>query len=195
MVRMVSRNRNGCSTHTDELRDYTGTLLEDEFVPMCRNPALWERTDYKGYTDSAVIAIENQPREESNPMDSEGRGWNPLEPNENKFPYGSKLFKHVNEKLDKNRGSKLAFFTARGTSYDRFHGVDAFFIYGDGMCTIDFTLDRHKIEYKADVTMQIKYGSDEEFQLYADDIADILGYPSGKLQKIRSAYMQLHAAA
>jgi hypothetical protein len=169
MVVRVSRNHNG---HNEELSGYTGTLFEDEFIPLCGWKAAAERTTWlleklndkeKGEREKAKeeaykIAKENQPD-----------GWNPSDPN---YKMANNLHALVAEALGLDDYSELKLYTSRGTTLDKYCGVDAFFEYKCVRHTLDLTLNGYKQNgHKANTILYIKEGTEEELMLYANDIA------------------------
>ena len=74
-------------------------------------------------------------------------GWNPLSP---KTIMGMALFRRVQQELPEHLTDKLLLYCAIGTAFDRWHGVDGFFVLGEGILTFDLSYG-NKAEVKADI--------------------------------------------
>ncbi len=68
----------------------------------------------------------------------------------------------------------LKLYTAIGSPFDIFYGVDAFFEYGDAKVTLDITTNPHKTEHKADYIIHEDLLTDEGRQTASKVIADQL---------------------
>ena len=63
----------------------------------------------------------------------------------------SDLFYYVAEALGVDNMSELQVFPAFDTPFDRWHGVDLFFVYKNRIVTVDLTVNPNKDSYKANV--------------------------------------------
>ncbi len=114
----------------------TGKTFEIEVLGVCRN--VGGEVQYLPYHKAMKVAMSNQPWDD--PTDPEPR-----------FPRDLHFL--VCEELGIDC-SELRYYTAVGTAFDFFHGIDAFFTYKRGdkvyWVTLDLSL-RQKFEYKADI--------------------------------------------
>jgi len=141
-----------------ETAGYTGTLWEDEFLDVVPGHIRHDKTGYRPFREAARLAKENQPD-----------GWNPEGPSK---PRAAEFYRQVREGLeDAKVHERPKFYTARGSALDRYHGVDAIFELSGRDVTVDFTVNPHKTEYRADVVVGTDFASgaiDVARKLYAE---------------------------
>lgn len=146
-----------------------GKLIEQELLgEVKKDPATYERlvdmeTVYQGYKQSIMYVKEHQRGDPAHPARF--------------FPRSLLERLRTNPELNINSDEQIRFYTAVGSSLDRFHGVDAFFEYNtsDGKSvrvTIDVTINPNKDRYKADVVLAIpQEGLDPKDQNYNELIS------------------------
>ena len=76
--------------------------------------------------------------------------WDPTDPEPRQ---ANDLHFHVCRALGVDDFSRVRVFSALGTPLDRFHGVDFWVEFGDGVVTIDLTANKSKNRHKADVVV------------------------------------------
>lgn len=119
---------------------YTGGLFEDDISPPVTDEN-WDSKKFYSKEESLEWVKEHQP-------------WNPSDPNlpeQNLNHIANDLHYKVAEALGLEDVNELKFYTARNSPLDRFYGIDAFFEWNGALFTIDFTVNKHKKEYKADI--------------------------------------------
>ncbi|MDD2677897.1 MAG: hypothetical protein WC042_01560 [Candidatus Paceibacterota bacterium] len=114
---------------------YTGELFEEEILGPWRIVC----QGYLPYSQALAEVIKNQPR-----------NWNPSDP---PTRIANDLHALVAINLNLDDWSLLNLFSARGSSFDIFHGVDAFFIINKTLCTLDLTISK-KERAKADLVIR-----------------------------------------
>lgn len=113
------------------MNGYTGRLLEEEALGVCRAKA----GPYQSWKKALAAVLANQP-------------WDPSDPGPR---FASDLHAEVALCLGLEDWSVLRYYTAVGSDFDVWHGVDAFLIFQGEMVTIDVTTNPEKLNgYKAD---------------------------------------------
>ena len=149
------------------LEGYSGSLLEDEFCPTCKRGAWFDRSkptddQYMPRNEALYKACQNQPDD-----------WLPNKPDPG-YGMGKRLHNYVAKELGVDP-SDVFLYTARKSAADILHGVDAFFFHDRSIVTIDLKLNGGmRRNRKADITMDMHSGSDEELMGYAADIAMLI---------------------
>lgn len=83
-----------------------------------------------------------------------------MESQPNRLPYFTqRLLSKMDEAYPALAG-RINFYTAVGTSFDVYHGVDAFFKLQDHVVTLDVTSNSTKETAKADIVVQTGYDED-----------------------------------
>lgn len=115
---------------------YTGRLLETDMFGERFSGQSGRAAEYKEYEDALEEVKKDYP-------------WDPTDP----MPrFANNLHAEVAQELGLEDWSELKLYTAVGSALDRYHGVDAFFEYGDGRVTLDVTKNPAKAEgYKPGV--------------------------------------------
>lgn len=129
----------------------TGRIFEDEILGRCF--VSWN--GYMKWEDARSFAQQNQPWEDPENPDC---------------PIARHLLHNVREKL----GGKVLFFTAIGTPFDVYHGVDGWFEFRGKIVTIDVTKNPFKVSCKADVLLKDEHLGSDDF--IVPEIADQVAY-------------------
>ena len=139
------------------MNGYTGRLFEEEVLGRCGGS--WDGTSYLSYRESMRFVVEHQK-------------WNPTDPEPQR---ANDVHALVAMAMDIEDWSELGFFTAVGSQLDRFHGIDAFFVFEGRVVTIDVTLNPHKDEHKADfIVYEQDLESHQALNELAKRVADVL---------------------
>lgn len=117
-----------------------GQFFEQSVFKGCVDGNTDNIREYMGYKESLDWVREHQPKKDYKNPETLDSG------------QLSQLKSAVSSKLP-NVDEVLKFYTAIGSSLDRFHGVDGFFELGDHIVTVDLTLDPDKVIAKADVVI------------------------------------------
>ncbi|MCR4279667.1 MAG: hypothetical protein NUV78_02955 [Candidatus Zambryskibacteria bacterium] len=115
---------------------FTGSEIEEEVVGRCM---LKWNGKHVPYQQSMRSVMANQP-------------WDPSDP-EPKF--ANDLHASVALALKLDDWSRLKLYTAVGSPLDYYHGVDCFFEFEGLIVTIDVTVNPNKLEYKADLVLNV----------------------------------------
>lgn len=137
----------------------TGKTFEIEVLGICKN--VGEKVEYLPFHEAMKDAISNQPWDD--PTDPEPR-----------FPRDLHFLVCEEMNID---CCELRYYTAVGTAFDYYHGVDAFFTFRKGKKVYWVTLDlslRKKTEYKADILVGL-VDRIEDVKAYAKEIAQVFG--------------------
>jgi hypothetical protein len=115
----------------------TGYIWEEEvFRKSSKGVSLPKYLDWQS---SILDAIGQQPKLQ----------WNPSDP---KTTMGKEIFECVQSYLPVHLALRLEFYSAVGTAFDFYHGVDGFFLIDKSIVTIDLTC-RDKQDAKADIVL------------------------------------------
>jgi len=125
---------------------YTGHLFEEEVLGRCRV----RHHGYMRWRDAAKLARTSQPAR--------------------KTPTAVRLEREVSRQL----GEAVVFFTAVGSPFDLFHGVDGFFEFCGTVVTIDLTMNPHKDSGKADLIV------------HRDDLGDLVAIAARVVRELGS---------
>jgi len=136
---------------------YTGRLFEEEVLGRCRGH--WD--GYMDWKQSLMYASTHQPK-----------GWDPTDPSRDD---ANDLHAFVAMELGIEDWSQLGLFSAVGTPFDQFHGVDGFFVFQGTVVTIDVTLNPHKDDWKSDLIVHPNdLESETALQILARKIVSLL---------------------
>ena len=132
----------------------TGKIIENELFGETREKERGHR--HNGYlTYESSLAVVKATQGENNPTDPDR-------------PFANDLHATVAQELSPEDYSCVRFYTAIGSPLDFYHGVDGVieFSLPDGsafVVTIDITTNPEKLEYKADIVVQVPFdGLDRE---------------------------------
>jgi len=121
--------------------DYNGHLFEEKVLGHCTVTF----SGHMKWRDAKEFAKQNQPA--------------------NKARIASLLERKVRFRL----GKEVVFYTAVGTPFDYYHGVDGFFEFDGKVVTVDTTLNKEKRHAKADII--IRMSDVRDIDALADKIA------------------------
>jgi len=112
---------------------YTGHLFEEEVLGKCR----WTSKDYIPFRKAMDIVKKNQAVDPTDPKSGAANDFHAL----------------VCEELGVDDYTEVSLYTSVGSPLDYYHGVDAFVEWKGAFVSIDLTLDKGKVEYKADIIL------------------------------------------
>lgn len=87
-----------------------------------------------------------------------------------KLPFFTQRIINTVEEMYPGLAGRLQFYTAVGTAFDVYHGVDAFFKLQGHVVTLDVTSNSSKEHAKADIVVQTGYDEDGGIDFSEDQI-------------------------